>query len=232
MFPDSLSDDELIEANSEFKAIPEMFYTTLKHLPVITPSCFPQFCEALRKSFGDKLPRIALWTWCSGSSRLALIMLSAPFDQLVLFPVDLRYGWDLRLPEHQQLLTSADRRYRPLVTSYEPRCKYWSRMGSGRDPEATAERRSNETGMLKFILQQLCDTVQDKRHGLCENPKSSAIWSKSPLAALQHHVKFSNNSQTTAMRFDHKRPKIKALLLTLCIGVQVLPFMVLVGGSH
>ena len=199
MFPETLSHDELIEANSEFKAIPEMFYITLKHLPVITPSCFPQFCEALRKSFGDKIPRIALWTWCSGSSRLALLMLSAPFDQLVLFPVDLRYGWDLRLPEHQRLLTTADTRFRPLVTTYEPRCKYWSRMGSSRDPEVTAERRGNETGMLKFLLQHSCNAAQDDRHGLFENPKSSAIWNKSPLASLQYHEKFSNNSHTTDM---------------------------------
>eukprot|EP00959_Pyramimonas_sp_CCMP1952_P058747 1226667-Pyramimonas_sp.AAC.1 len=127
MFPSTHSSDELIEANSEFKAIPEMFYTTLKDLPVITPSSFPMFQNILLEvlsdgSFGDQFPIISLWTWCSGSSRLALIMLSAPFNQLVLFPVNLRYGWDLRLPEHQQLLRTADRQFSPMETTYEPRC--------------------------------------------------------------------------------------------------------------
>ena len=138
MFPSSLSQDELNDANSEFKAIPEMFYTALKYLPVITPPCFSQFMDVLSGSFGDRLAQLTLCTWCSGSSRLALIMLSAPFDQLVLCPVDLRYGWDLRLPEHQQLLRTADKQFTPTVTTYEPRCKYWSRMGSIRDPEITA----------------------------------------------------------------------------------------------
>ena len=159
-FPSSLSQDELNDANSEFKAIPEMFYTTLKDLPVIAPSCFSQFMDVLLRSFGDRLPQITLWTWRSGSSRLVLIMRSAPLDQLVLFPLDLRYGWDLRLPEHQQLLRTADEQFTPTVTTYEPRCKYWSRMGSIRDPEITAERRQQEIGMLKFIVQSACDTSQ------------------------------------------------------------------------
>eukprot|EP00959_Pyramimonas_sp_CCMP1952_P112389 2349861-Pyramimonas_sp.AAC.1 len=96
-----------------------MFYTTLKDLPVITPSSVPMFQNIILEflndgSFGDQFPRISLWTGCSGSSRLALIMLSAPFNQLVLFPVDLRYGWDLRLPEHQQLSRTADRQFSPM----------------------------------------------------------------------------------------------------------------------
>ena len=176
-----------------------MFYTTFKNLPVITPACLPLFLDVIRNTFGNKLPRITLWTWFSGSSRLALIMLSAPFNQLVLFPVDFRYGWDLRLPEHQQLLITVDKLFQPLVTTYEPRCKYWSRAGNTRDPEVTAERRQQETGMLKFILQKACDTSDQGRHGLFENPKTSAIWTKSPLEALQYHEKFARHSYLTDM---------------------------------
>eukprot|EP00959_Pyramimonas_sp_CCMP1952_P193870 4054039-Pyramimonas_sp.AAC.1 len=124
-------------------------------------------------------------------------MLSAPFNQLVLFPVDLRYGWGLRLPEHQQLLRTADRRFSPLVTTYEPRCKCWTRMGSSRNPEVTTEKRHQETDMLTFMLQIACDSVQQHRRGLFENPKSSAIWTKSPWAALQYHDKFNEHAYFT-----------------------------------
>eukprot|EP00959_Pyramimonas_sp_CCMP1952_P002615 53882-Pyramimonas_sp.AAC.1 len=53
--------------------------------------------------------------------------------------------------------------------------------------------------MPKFILQNACGHVQQHRHGLLENPKSSAIWAKSPLAALQYHDKFNDHTYSTDM---------------------------------
>eukprot|EP00959_Pyramimonas_sp_CCMP1952_P373144 7814607-Pyramimonas_sp.AAC.1 len=54
--------------------------------------------------------------------------------------------------------------------------------------------------MLKFILQIACDNVQQHRHGLFENPKCPAIWTKSPLATLQYHDKFNDHTYSTNMR--------------------------------
>ena len=79
----------------------------------------------------SKLPK------ATGSSRLLTTMASLPFLYYVLFPIDLRYGWDVRLKRHQELLAWIDSQLRPLCTTFEPRCKYWSRAGNSRDPAVT-----------------------------------------------------------------------------------------------
>eukprot|EP00959_Pyramimonas_sp_CCMP1952_P443034 9274847-Pyramimonas_sp.AAC.1 len=94
-----------------------MFYTALNDLPVIAPSCFSAHGRNIW------MP----WSWAT-ADRL-------PFDQLVLCPVDLKCGWDLRLSGHQQPLRAVGTSFAPTVTTSEPRCKYWGIMGSSRDPE-------------------------------------------------------------------------------------------------
>ena len=117
-------------------------------------------------------------------------MASMPFMYCVLFPVDLRYGWDLRHQKHRDLLSWVDSQLRPLCTTFEPRCKYWSRAGNSRDPETTKRLREEEGPMLKFLAQHAIKIASDNRDALFENPKTSAIWKESPLAALLLHRLF------------------------------------------
>ena len=141
LLPTHLTDEERHTAEQEFKALPEHFYTNRKDLPVITPDACAHFLDVMTTL--KPRPHITLWSWCSGSSRLTYTMSSMPFSELVLFPVDLRYGWDIRLPEHQLLLQRVDALLRPHTTTMEPRCKYWSKAGSRRAPEVTEERRQS-----------------------------------------------------------------------------------------
>eukprot|EP00974_Lingulodinium_polyedra_P012511 1208570-Lingulodinium_polyedra.AAC.1 len=80
-------------------------------------------------------PNFELWSWFAGTGHLGLTMLNLPFVGAVLFPVDLRYGWDVGHVEHQKLLRQVDETFRPTCATLEPRCKYWSRAGHSRDEQ-------------------------------------------------------------------------------------------------
>ena len=114
--PSTLTTAEQHTALHELFTMPEQFYTTFHWLPVITPELYTHFESKL-----DHSCTIALWSLCSGSSRLSSTMAQLPFLQAVLFPVDLRYGWDLRDSYHQQLLQRANDKYKPFLTTIEPR---------------------------------------------------------------------------------------------------------------
>ena len=46
-------------------------------------------------------------------------MASLLFLRCVLFPVGLRYGWNLRVKEHQQMLIYADGFFKPFQCSFQ-----------------------------------------------------------------------------------------------------------------
>ena len=179
-FPSHLTKEERRVAREELRAIPEFFYSKTK-LPVITPSNVRRFIAAMAELAGQFI----LWTWCSGSSRVALVMLSPPFGRCVLFPVDLRFGWDLRLQEHQSLLLEVDNALKPKVTTMEFRCKYWSRAGNSRDPDKTKCLRQAEEPMHIFGGNHICHLHREGRGWLVENPDGSAIFTKSPLSVME-----------------------------------------------
>merc|ERR1712023_488900 len=114
-------------------------------LPVITPELHTHFEAAT----SPHAPSITLWTICSGSSQLATQMTQLPFMQAVLFPVDLRYGWNRLDRQHQQLLQRTNQHYKPHTTTFELRNRHWNRT-SKTDLEAQHEREL-ETPMLKFV---------------------------------------------------------------------------------
>ncbi len=89
--PGHLSAESRAVALNEIRAIPECFYSRYK-LPVITPNNVAMFIDLM-----SRFPhmKVILWTWFSGSSNLAANMAGAPFYAICLFPVDLRYGWDV-----------------------------------------------------------------------------------------------------------------------------------------
>ena len=95
--PKMLTSEERQVAMDEIRAMSERFYSTF-NLPVITPDN----CREWLAKVKEHLPsQVSLWTWFSGSSTLATCMMSGPFFQPVPFPVDLRYGWNIADPVHQ-----------------------------------------------------------------------------------------------------------------------------------
>ena len=147
-FPSHLTDEALSIARKEFHAIPEQFYTLFSWLPVITPQNYWSFQKHMKSKLGTNSIGVTLWSWCSGSSRLTATMASLPFLRMVGPPIDLRYGWDIRVKSCQELLVQADRFLKPLVTTFEPRCKHWSRAGNRRDPIDTERLRKDEHSQL------------------------------------------------------------------------------------
>ena len=192
--PQHLTKEERRVAMEEHRALPEVFYTETG-LPVITPdNCSVFMSKVLLPATG-----ILLWTWFSGTSRLSYVAMHLPFVACVLFPVDLRYGWDLRQPEVMRLLQKIDEAFRPLVTTFEMRCKYWSVAGWKRDPAKTAQYRDNEEPMLSFLVQHAIHLVRVLRHCLFEHPWRSASWTKSPLRALRDVPEIEANHRVTCL---------------------------------
>ena len=161
-------------------SIPECFYTKYR-VPVITPNNVAMFIDSMSR-FPAFKP--VLWTWFSGSSNLAAHMCDAPYHCMCLPPVDLRYGWDISLKSHQLLLLKLDDLFKPVCTTFEPRCKFWSIAGSKRDPSVTHSNRTLEQPMLSFVTKYIQVIHNDRRLWWCENPKTSAIWTESPLIKL------------------------------------------------
>ena len=197
LFPDHLTQQDRAVAQSEYNAIPEFFYTNLHWLPVITPDYAEEFINVM-SSIRNGLD-VMLWSWCCGSSRLLYTMTGLPFSAMVLFPIDLRYGWDIGYAKHQRLLDKIDTAMKPFMTTLEPRCKYWSRAGTRRDPVLTQELRTAEKPMLRYVAKHAISLTKDQRHALAENPLSSAMWKESPLTCLNDTEPFRRNSRKTHM---------------------------------
>ena len=180
---------------SECSVMPEVFYTQMaangNDLPVITPLLAKQFMNIVPPNIVD----IVLWTWCSGTSKLAYTATCLPFCKAVLFPIDLRYGWDISCVEHQQLLVQLDALYRPAFTTFEMRGKGWSRSKSDQ------EVQNLEAPMLNFMTMHSLRLIQDKRHGIFECARNSEIWRKSPISSLGHSEQFHCDTVTSFCAF-------------------------------
>ena len=99
--PTKLSKDDLYVARKEAKSLPECFYKQ-NNLPVITPANVQAFLIHMNKRLDLKEVSVALWSWYSGTGRLASTMVAN--NRIVLFAVDLRYGWDLNDPDTFRML--------------------------------------------------------------------------------------------------------------------------------
>ena len=102
MLPTHLTKEERAVALAEAYAMPEQFYTRSK-LPVITP----ENCEAFIRNVSVPALGIFIWSWFSGSSKLLSVAMHLPFLACVLFPIDLRLGWDVRLANVQKQTKAA-----------------------------------------------------------------------------------------------------------------------------
>ena len=117
----------------------------------------------------------------SGSGRVSYVAYATGLS--VLFPVDLRYGWDLTLPEHRKMLEQVQNHFKPIVKFSAPDCRHWTAMSNAHpDKDQLAKDRKLETPMLEWLHQD--NQKQAKLgHGYAnENGLRSQIWSQSPLS--------------------------------------------------
>ena len=176
VYPKSFSEQRKAQLDKYYATKPEEFYQTTK-LPVITPDNFEDFLK-LTAQFG----KVQFQERFACSARLSLYMLNS--DNVVTFPVDYRYGWDLQDPAHRALLD----KYREVIgidiTYNAPSCQHWSCAGR-RAPEAKRqENRKVELPMLHWLVEDTGKATQNNDDMLFENPLTSDIWTKSPLQQL------------------------------------------------
>ena len=124
---------------------------------MVAPSNFDQwFATHIKLSI-----RWVLQEQFSGSGRISL---TAHQQQLpVLFPVDLRYGWDLRLQDHRNKLSLVQQKLKPLTKFSSPDCRLWAAMTNTRPKSEVNTDRKTELPMLEWLH---CDNCQQAKLGL------------------------------------------------------------------
>ena len=118
-----------------------------------------------------------------------------------MFPVDLRYGWNLRNPYHQQLLQRANNRYKPFTTTIELRNHPWRK--TSKDDSETLHAQQLELPMLQFLAQHCSHLAKHQQKVIIEGPARSTIWSDTPLGRLRDHSNFKLFT-TDMCRFSDK----------------------------
>ena len=96
-FPKTFSEDDIRLHTGHYADVPEGFFTRTK-LPVVTPENVEEWFDKASKTTQE----LHMQVFMSGSRRLTCLCLTAGLD--VGFPIDDRYGWDLRNTQHQGIL--------------------------------------------------------------------------------------------------------------------------------
>ena len=89
-------------------------------------------------------------------------------NSVVLFPIDVRYGWDLNHGEHQRLLTELDSIFSPSSTILQPTMML------------TDDRMKRQNApFLSFLRKHIDRVVREGRHTTILAPKTAHIWQNS-----------------------------------------------------
>ncbi|CAK0846103.1 unnamed protein product [Prorocentrum cordatum] len=237
MIPDGLNPEQQERMQKNYQGIPEKFYTKTK-LTVITPRNADSFLKHLQDY---KITSVDMQEHFSGSSTLSFWAWKCEFS--VLFPTDMRYGWNLGLKEHQDIITRFQKAIRIQVKLYTPECTPWSQASQTADPERKAANRSADLPALQWVSDECKNTNLDGTDYVIENPAKSAIWEESPLKELQSDERMYNNTcdqcQHGAQDAEgtpiQKRTKFMASLRMRRTAIQcqcVRPHAWLVGGAQ
>ena len=171
-FPSNLTDEQLGLLKKKYACVPEEFYSK-SGLEVVTPENFEKFLECHRGRIFD------FQEICSGSGRLSLCCHRQGLS--TLFPVDLRYGWDICNGDHQEKLTRCNDEFHIAVKSASPDCRNWCGRSHQRDEKELENSRNGDRIGLQWLLED--NRSQSKRgYGyLNENPIGTIIFRDSPL---------------------------------------------------
>ncbi|CAK0791575.1 unnamed protein product, partial [Prorocentrum cordatum] len=187
MIPDGLNPAQQERMQKNYQGIPEKFYTKTK-LTVITPRNADSFLKHLQNY---KITSVDMQEHFSGSSTLSFWAWRCEFS--VLFPTDMRCGWNLGLKERQDIISRFQKAIRIQVKFYTPECTPWSQASQTADPERKAANRSADLPALQWVSDECKNTNLDGTDYVIENPAKSAIWEESPLKGLQSDERMYNN---------------------------------------
>ena len=149
---------------------PEEFYQ-YSRLPVISPGNFQQWHDTMGT-------RVDFQEIYSGSGRLTYGCLCTGIR--CGFPVDFRYGWNVRLPSHQRMLDKLQAR----VFYYSPSSDAW--ISSGKPSSAKLSQRRTEDLTLQWVASRIVDghSRTPAVASVIEQPQCSSVWNKSALSTL------------------------------------------------
>ena len=166
-----------------YKHLPEEFYKRTG-LQVVTPSNFKLFMQTHRRwaALHGRKPEWDFGELYSCSGRLSYYAISACL--LCGFPVDFRYGWDLRLKEHRVMLDEAYAFFKPKVIFGAPDCRLWCAAKRKVDFTREAVERQLELPALHWLAELCLWQAGHGRHYIIENPYRGTIFELTPLKKL------------------------------------------------
>ncbi|CAK8989748.1 1-alkyl-2-acetylglycerophosphocholine esterase [Durusdinium trenchii] len=175
MIPETADQAKL---KKRYKAIPEEFYTKSGLTPV-TPKNFDSWFKRVR---GRGL-RWHFWELFSGSGRLSLTLLLAGL--MVGFPVDYRYGWDMRVASHRGMIHAAYEEFQPGVLHMSPDCAPWSVAASTKDPDEKMCERLQDRPALQLCQDLSARQDANGRGYNIEQPYGAQSWQELPENPLR-----------------------------------------------
>lgn len=118
------------------------------------------------------------WTRFSGSARLSW-QAYKKYD-IVLFPVDVRYGWEFDDESHLAILQDMYSYALPSYTWLAMLCRCWCQAGTSRKHTLAAQGRARHTNILHCMVWIINGAWINRIHVILDNPQTSHIWKKSP----------------------------------------------------
>ena len=98
-----------------------------------------------------------------------------------MFPTDMRYGWNMGLPEHRNIIISFNKTFKVGIELVSPECTPWSLAITAAYPEMKHEARIKDQPALQWTAGTCKRTEADQTDYVVENPNKSKIWDESPL---------------------------------------------------
>jgi len=154
-----------------YKAMPEHFYSRTK-LPVVTPENMNDFLNHMQ---GHQLVMHEVF---SGSGMLSLEAWNQGLP--CGFPIDHRYGWDINVQQHRQLMDKAIGRFKPRVLFFSPRCSPWCKLSKQVHGSSLQKRRAVDLPALEWMA-SLMEAPQRTYKCIVEQPEGSAMLTESPV---------------------------------------------------
>ena len=188
-YPDGVSEAQRCKLNRYYSTAKEEFYSKSGKKPV-TPENFQRW----KTTKGAKVP-VQLWELFSGSARLSYVALLAGLS--VAFPVDLRYGWNLGTPAHQEMILEAQELFDPKVIVMSPSFGGWNSHSANLSAEDKEHYVAEETSAAGFV-KLLAERQAQRGHAfVVEQPWTSPSWKHTCLATLTNDIPGCRSRQRT-----------------------------------
>ena len=177
-FPQSMQSDAKLR--KKMRAVPEEFYKLSNH-PLVSPDTFDDFLFVHRR-WMRLMGQQILWhvqeRW-SGSARSSRVAHQKELQ--VGFPVDCRYGWDLKNSMHRSMLDQCDHEFGTRVHINAPECTVWSVACTTKDPHEKQKERESQMPMWEWLHDSNGRQLAKQAGFVNEQPWRAASWEKTAL---------------------------------------------------